>query len=76
MRVMNDFMCGDCGTVTEKFVDVEFKTIECPECHGDATLLQAMPTVKLDGCSGDFPGASERWARIREEKARIRAKRA
>ena len=74
MRVLNDFICGNCGVVTEKLVDSEYRTIECPECHGDAVILQAMPTVRLDGIGGDFPGASERWARIREEKARIKAK--
>ena len=34
MRVLNDYCCGDCGTITEKLVDIEFKTIECPECGG------------------------------------------
>ena len=76
MRVMNDFICGDCGAVTERLVDIEFKTIECPECHSDAVLLQAMPTVRLEGVTGAFPGAADRWARIREENARIKGKRA
>ena len=76
MRVLNDFCCSHCGTITEKLVDIEYKSIECPECQRDAVLLQSMPTVKLDGCSGDFPGAADRWARIREENARIKAKRA
>ena len=75
MRILNDFICGHCGTVTEKLVDSEYRTIECPECQGDAVLLQAMPTVRLEGVTGDFPGAAERWARIREENARVKAKR-
>lgn len=76
MRILNDFICGDCGTVTERLVDVEYRTIECPECGGNATMLQAMPTVKLEGVTGAFPGAADRWARIREENARIKGKRA
>lgn len=76
MRVLNDFMCSNCGTVTERLVDTQYHTIKCPECHGDAVMMQAMPTVRLEGVTGDFPGASERWARIREENARMKAKRA
>lgn len=76
MRILNDFICSACGIVTEKLVDSEYRTIECPECHGDAVLLQAMPTVRLEGITGAFPGAHEKWARIREDNARIKAKNA
>ena len=76
MRILNDFICSACGIVTEKQVDSEYRTIECPECHGDAVLLQAMPTVRLEGITGSFPGAADRWARIREDNARIKAKNA
>lgn len=76
MRVMNDFCCGGCGAVTEKLIDIEVKTIECPECGDNATLLKAMPTVRLEGVTGQFPGAADRWARIREDNARIKARRA
>lgn len=69
MRTMRDFLCSHCGQVTEKLVDNDFKTIECPECQGDAVEQLSMPTVRLEGITGAFPGASERWARIREEKA-------
>ena len=75
MRILNDFICSACGIVTEKLVDSEYRTIECPECHGDAVLLQAMPTVRLEGITGSFPGAADRWARIREDNARIKANR-
>lgn len=76
MRILNDFCCGECGTITEKLVDSEFRTIECPECGGNAVMLQAMPRVALEGITGAFPGAADRWARIREENARIKGKRA
>lgn len=76
MRILNDFICSACGIVTEKLADSEYRTIECPECHGDAVILQAMPTVRLEGITGAFPGAADRWARIREDNARIKAKNA
>ena len=76
MRTIRDFLCGTCGQVSEKLVDSDYKTIECPECHGDAIELMSMPTVRLEGITGAFPGAHEKWARIREDNARIKAKNA
>ena len=76
MRILNDFICSACGIVTEKLVDSEYRTIECPECHDDAVQLMGMPTVRLEGITGSFPGAADRWARIREDNARIKAKNA
>ena len=76
MRTIRDFLCGTCGQVSEKLVDSDYHTIECPECHGDAVQLRGMPTVRLEGITGAFPGAHEKWARIREDNARIKAKNA
>ena len=76
MRTIRDFLCGTCGKVSEKLVDSDYHTIECPECHGDAIEQMSMPTVRLDGITGSFPGAADRWARIREDNARIKAKNA
>ena len=75
MRQMFDFCCGDCGKVFERLVDSEHRTVEC-ECSGTATRLMGMPTVRLEGITGAFPGAAERWARIREDNARIKGARA
>ena len=75
MRTIRDFLCGTCGQVSEKLVDSDYKTIECPECHGDAIEQMSMPTVRLEGITGSFPGAADRWARIREDNARIKANR-
>lgn len=75
MRTLRDFVCSSCGQLTEKLVDTEYHTIECPECHGDAVQQMGMPTVRLEGITGSFPGAAEKWARIREDNARIKAKR-
>ena len=75
MRTMRDFICGDCGQLTEKLVDTEYRMIECPECDGDAVQQMGMPTVRLEGITGSFPGAADKWARIREDNARIKAAR-
>jgi hypothetical protein len=73
MRVFRDFSC-ECGEVTEKYISNEVNTIEC-SCGKTAQKVLSMPRVKLEGITGAFPGAADRWARIREDNARIKAKR-
>ena len=75
MRTLRDFMCTGCGCVTEKLLHTDITQILCPECGLDAVQLMSMPTVRLEGISGDFPDAHSRWAKIREDNARIKAER-
>lgn len=74
MRTIRDFLCSSCGSVSEKLVNTDIRTVRCIECGGDALEQLSMPTVKLEGITGAFPGAHDRWARVREENARIKAK--
>lgn len=71
-RIMRDFKCDTCGVEQERFVDTYFTEIQCT-CGGIAHRIVGMPTVKLEGISGDFPGAYSRWATIREDNARQKA---
>ena len=74
MRVMRDFQCTSCEKVVERFIESTIEGIEC-DCGSVALRLISAPRSKLDGTSGDFPGAAMRWAKIREDNARIKAKR-
>ena len=69
MRLLRDFKCDACGAEQERFVDSYFTQIQC-DCGGTASRVVGMPMVKLEGITGAFPGAHDRWARIREEKFR------
>ena len=73
-RLMRDFYCEDCGNAEERFVDVSTESYPC-KCSGEMVRRVGMPTVKLEGISGAFPGAHEKWAKIREDNARIKARR-
>ena len=75
MRTLRDFVCHDCGQRVEKLIDIHQNTIECPECHGESIQQMGMPTVRLEGITGAFPGAHSKWAQIREDNARIKAAR-
>ncbi len=67
MRRMFDFFC-DNGHVTERLVDDSVGSIICPKCGKDAVKAVSAPTIKLEGFTGAFPDAYDRWARVRAEK--------
>lgn len=67
MRRMFDFLCDD-RHVTERLVDDSVGSITCPECGKDAVKAVSAPTIKLEGFTGAFPDAYDRWARVRAEK--------
>lgn len=70
-RLLRDFHCHACGKHFERFIDTEVFQSPC-ECGGVAQRVISLPTISLEGITGAFPGAHDRWARIREDNARIK----
>jgi hypothetical protein len=68
-RLLRDFHCDSCGKDFEKFIDSTALVVTC-DCGETANRVIGMPTVVLEGITGAFPGAHDRWARIREENAK------
>jgi hypothetical protein len=62
-----DFKC-DSNHVTEKLVKSDTTDIECPVCGNKALRQISAVRSKLDHISGDFPGATMRWAKQREQQ--------
>ena len=62
-----DFVCPN-DHVTESLVDSDHTTAKCTVCSKDAIRVVSAPRIKLDGCSGHFPSASDRWVQVRAEK--------
>ncbi len=67
MAIIIDFRC-DNGHTTEKFIDSKTTEIECPECSLMASRIISPVRSLLDPISGDFAGATMKWARDRERK--------
>jgi hypothetical protein len=65
-----DFRCKF-DHVTEHFVDSASidETIKC-ECGEPAQRQIAAPRAQLEGFSGAFPGAADKWERNRESHMR------
>lgn len=74
MRLLRDFVCTHCNSTQERYVTDEVNAVPC-DCGETAFRVVSAPRVALDGTNPDFPGAYDRWARIREENARVKAKR-
>lgn len=67
MRRMFDFLCTD-GHVTERLIDDSVGSITCPECGKEAVKAVSAPQIKLEGITGAFPGAYDRWEKVRAER--------
>ena len=65
-----DFQCAK-GHVTEHLVESEVIVVECPHCRNDATRLISTPRIRLEGITGSFPDAADRWTKKHEEATRV-----
>ena len=74
MRILMDYKCRDCGLISERFLEAGTKITEC-KCGGISDKIIGVPTVMLDGTNPDYPGAYGKWAKTREQNARVTAKR-
>jgi len=70
MKRIFEFKCAK-GHLTEKFVDDEVRSIECPHCRNEASRIISSPRISLEGITGAFPSAFESWARKHEEATRV-----
>jgi hypothetical protein len=62
-----EFICSN-DHITEAYIDSELRTTECKVCDQPAIRIISKPLVKLEGVTGDFPGAAMQWERKRNEK--------
>lgn len=71
-----DVACSEYNNPIEKFIKGE-PPEHRDHCHKCKTPLKQMltnPRFKLEGISGDFPSAADKWADQHEQAARLAAK--
>ena len=73
MKLLRDFTCDDCYNSEERFIDSDITEYKC-KCGGTMKRIIGMPKVALDGTDPGFPGAYEKWGRVREQRAEISRK--
>lgn len=64
-----DFQCEN-GHVTEHFVNSDTFIIAC-HCGEVAHRVVSTPNFKLDGITGNFPTAADKWARDHKQAAAV-----
>jgi hypothetical protein len=67
-RRIYDFKCPD-EHITEEYIDSEIKSTDCKICGAKTKRLISPVKSHLDVASGDFPGATMKWARDHEKGA-------
>ena len=69
-----DYKC-DLGHINEHMVKGSPSSMQCKECRGLATRQLSSPRSMLEPHSGDFAGATIKWAKD-HERARAKAEKA
>ena len=67
MKRMFEFLC-DNDHLTEQFIDENVRTAICRECNTLAMRQISTPRINLEGITGAFPGAADKWVKKRAEK--------
>ena len=70
-----DFECSSCGYIDEVFVKSDKRISHCSQCSQQSHRLLASPINKLEPHSGDFAGATMKWARQRQKQIETERKR-
>lgn len=65
-----DFQCSE-GHQQEYFVHSGVEHVECKVCGERAYRLISTPNIKLDGITGAFPTAMDKWARNHKQAAAV-----
>ena len=72
-RRMYDFKCEQ-NHLMELFVDETVKEASCDVCGEKTTRIISPARICLDPISGQFPGATAKWSRMRAEKLALERK--
>jgi hypothetical protein len=69
MLVFKDFRCPSCGDHKEYLVDNLASTHPCQGCGTESRRVHTSFNFQLEGTSGDFPTAADKWAKNHEAMA-------
>lgn len=68
--ILNDFRCQSCNALEEYLTNSGVTQTRCKKCGGNASRVISGGRPLLDPISGDFPGATIKWARHHERMAK------
>lgn len=74
MRRLFDFKCNE-GHITESLQPVDKTEIMCSKCNAVAKRIISPVRSKLEGISGAFPTAYDKWGQVHEQATKLARKR-
>lgn len=63
--------CNICGRIDDHLLKMDERNnpVFCPDCQQySMQSIMSAPTIKLEGITGAFPTAYDRWEKVREQK--------
>ena len=73
LRVIFEFKCKN-NHVSGKLVSRETYTRDCPHCECKAKRLISAVRCSLEPATGSFPGATEKWLKMRDQQIALERK--
>ena len=67
--ILYDFQC-ECGSKFEALAKISDRTYKCERCGELASRLISTPRIKLEGWSGHFPTAKQKFIKMHEKESR------
>ena len=65
--ILYDWKC-ECGNIFEGLAEISDKTHICERCGSEAKRLISAPNIRLEGISGHFPTAYDKWTKLHTPK--------
>lgn len=70
MLILFDFECIKCNHREELLVKRDVRQADCPKCDGKMIRLISPVRSNLEGHTGHFPTAADKWAKKHEVAGR------
>ncbi len=67
-RQLIEFKCSN-GHIHERFTNSSSSEEICPFCGSLGSRIISTPTIKLEGWSGSFPTAAQKWDKLHSKAA-------
>lgn len=67
-RRIYEFSCTDGCGVFEEYIDENVMVELCPTCGALSNRIVSAVRCNLEGFTGAFPDAYDKWSRVRKEK--------
>jgi len=70
-----EYRCLACGEHFEALRPIaDREQADCPACGSEAKFRVSAPRIALDGTDPAFPGAWDKWDKVRRQKQRLEEK--